>query len=118
MDFAEEALRALSGDHGDGVGNVIGGEDFGRVFRTAAGELRGYAAGTDSADADAMDAQVFSHAAAEALQSPLGGAVDAAASEGVFPCQGGDVDNVAGFALDHARYDGARNQEHAFEIGV
>src|SRR5262245_28040068 len=98
--------------------NIVSREDLGSVFGAAAGELRGHAAWAYGADTDAVAAQVFGHTTAETLEGPLGGAVDAASSEGVFPCERGDVDDVTVFALDHARNNGATDQKHAFEIGV
>src|SRR5882724_3143224 len=69
--FAEEALRALGGDHGDGVGDVLSGQDFAGVFWAATGKFSGDAAGTDSAYANVVGAQIFRHAAAEALHGPF-----------------------------------------------
>ena len=71
LHFAEETLRALGGDHSDGVRDVLGGEDFASVFRTAAGKFRGHAAGTDGADANTVAAQIFRHAAAQSLYGPF-----------------------------------------------
>ena len=109
MNFAKETLRALRGDHGDGVSDIVGGEDFGRVFRTASCKPGEYGAGADRADADAVAAEVFGHATAEALQSPFGGTVDSAAGKGTLPGLRGDIYDVAGLSLDHAGNNGARN---------
>ena len=54
VDFADETLRALDGQHGDGVGDVFSSEHFSGVLRPAAREFRGDTAGADSADADSI----------------------------------------------------------------
>jgi len=118
VDFAQEALRALAGDHGDGVSYIARVEDFRRVFRAAAGKFRGHAARAYGAHPNAVSAEVFGHAPAQALQRPFGGAVESTADERVFAGKGRDIDDVARFLLDHAGDDRAGDQEHAFQIGV
>src|SRR5262249_4275604 len=118
LDFAKEALRALGGDHGHSVGHVLRGQYFAWILGPAAGKLAKYAAGADGADANPIAAQVFRHAAAEALHGPLGSAIEPAAGEGVFSSQGADVDDVAGFSPNHGRNGGARQQEQTLQIGV
>src|SRR5258708_39924628 len=118
LDFAQEALRALGGDHGDGVGDVLRGEDFAGVFRPAAGKFSGHAARADGADANAVSAQILGHAAAEALYGPLRRAIKAAAGEGVFAGQRTDIDDVAGLARPPSGNNRAGNQEQTLQIGV
>ncbi len=71
MDFTQKTLRALADDHGDGMGDIVRGKHFGRVLGAAPGKFGGDAAGTDYADADAVFAQIFGHAAGKALQTPF-----------------------------------------------
>ena len=118
VDFADKALRALSGEHSDGVRNIIGSEDPGRILGASSGEFRGHAAGADDADADTVLAKILGHAAGEALQSPFGGAIQGAAGKGVFSGEGTDIDNVAAAALNHEGSDGAGNEEGALEICI
>jgi hypothetical protein len=79
LNFADEALLALGEEHFDDVGDVLGLEEFGGVFLGAVGEVGGDAAGADEADADAVFAEVYGHAAGEALQAPFGGAIEGGA---------------------------------------
>ena len=118
VDFADEALRALQREHGDGVRDVIRAENLGGIFGTASGEVGEDAAGADGADANAEGAEIFGHASRKTLKAPFRGAVERAASERIFPREGTDVDDVASAALNHERNDGTGDEKDAFEIGV
>jgi|SRR5579864_7111434 len=117
-DFADEALRGLGEEHGDGVGYVIGLEHFLGVLCGAMRKIRGDGAGANGGDADAVGAEIFGHGVAEAEQAPFGGAIGSAARHGVFSGEGADVDDVATRAREHSRDDGAADEEHSLEIGV
>jgi hypothetical protein len=111
----------LGDDHFYCVGYVFRGENLGGIFWAtggARGKACGYAAGTDDADTNAVFAEVFGHAGGKALEAPLRGAIDAAASEGVAASERADVDDVAGAALDHGRGYRAGDEEDALEICV
>src|SRR5882762_7378557 len=118
VNLAKEASRALRDNGFHGVGNIFGAQYFRRVFWAAAREFRGDAARTNHTDADAVFAEIFRHAAGKTDDTPFGGAIDAAASEGVFARQRTDVDDVARTPADHGRHDSAREEEDAFKIGV
>src|SRR5712692_3742924 len=63
LDFAQETLRALRGYHGDRMSDVLRRQYFGRILGAVTGKFRGHASGANHADAYAMSAQVFRHAA-------------------------------------------------------
>src|SRR5439155_12759447 len=112
------APRALGDDGFHGVGNIFRAQHFRRVLWATVGEIRGDASRADYTDADAVFPEIFRHAPGKTEDTPFGGAIDAAASEGVFSCQGTDVDDVARAAADHGRRHGAGNEKDALEIGI
>ena len=118
MDFAEEALRALGDNGGDGVSDIFGAQHFRRVFGAAAGKFGGYAARANHADADAMFTKIFGHTSGESEDAPFRSAINAAAGKGIFSCEGTDVNDIAATAADHGRHNGAGNEKNAFEIGI
>ena len=70
--FADERLRLLGDQHGDGMGNVFRLQHLLRVFAAAPRtEVGVHRAGTDDADANVVAAQLFRNAVAEPVQSPL-----------------------------------------------
>src|SRR6185437_682729 len=117
-DFADEALRGLGEEHGDGVGYVIGLEHFFCVLCGAMKKIGGDRAWANGCDADAVSAEVFGHAISEAEQAPFGGAIGSAAGHGVFSSEGTDVDDVATRAREHSGDDGAADEEHSLKIRV
>src|SRR5579864_8868889 len=117
-DFADEALRGLGEEHGNGVGYVIGLEHFFGVLCGAMRKIGGDGAGANGSDTDAVGAEIFGHAIGEAEQAPFGGAIGSAAGHGIFSGEGADVDDVAAPAREHSGNDGAADEEHSLEIGV
>lgn len=114
-------MGTLGDDHFYGVGYVFRGENLGGIFWAtcgAGGKASGYAAGANDADANAVLSEIFGHAGGKALKAPFGGAIDAAAGEGIAASERADVDDVAGAALDHCRDNRAGDEKNAFEICV
>src|SRR5437588_2704313 len=118
VNLAQETPRALRDNGFHGVGNIFGAQHFRRVLWAAAGEFRGDAARADHTNADTAFPEIFRHAAGKTDDTPFGGAIDAAASEGAFAGQRTDVDDVAQATADHGRHHSAREQEDALKIGV
>src|SRR5437016_9185672 len=118
VNLTPEASRALRDDGFHGVSDVFGRQRLRSVLRAARGEFRGDASRADHADADAVLAEIFRHAAGKPDDAPLGSTIDSAASEGIFSGQRADVDDVARAAADHGRRHGAGNEKDALEIGV
>jgi len=71
------------------VGNIFRLSTFEASFATAPGEKSvADAARTNHPHANAVFAEIFRHAAGKTEDTPFGGAIDAATSEGVFAGEG------------------------------
>jgi hypothetical protein len=111
-------LRSLGDDHLDNVGDVVGLEHAVFVLAGMRAELCVYGSGTDDANADVVLAEFFGDRIAETVESPFGGGINGSVREWVFAGDGGDVDDVAGLALDHHGSEGADGIEHGAQVSV
>ena len=118
LDLADEALGALRDHGGNSVGHVIRRQSLGWVFTSWAGKFGNHAARANHRYAYAVASQVFGHAGGQAMNTPLGSAIQPAAGKGVVARQRADVDNVPGPATNHGGHDGAGHQEDTLQIGV
>src|SRR5436309_259114 len=117
VNLTQEASRALRNDGFHGVSDVLRRQRLRGVLCAARREFRGDASRANHADANAVLAEIFRHAAGKPDDAPLGRAIDSAAGKGVFSGQRADVDNVPRAAADHGRRHSAGNEKYALKIG-
>src|SRR5207302_725309 len=118
VNLTQEASRALRNDGFHCVSDVLRRQRLRGVLCAARREFRGDASRANHADANAVLAEIFRHAAGKPDDAPLGRAIDSAAGKGVFSGQRTDVDNVPRAAADHGRRHSAGNEKYALKIGV
>src|SRR4051794_29504283 len=127
-DMAGDEPRLLGGEEQDGGGDVLGLAETPERRATADlrellvveanAHLRAQVAGRHRVHRDLAGAELARERAREAVEGCLRRAVDGQAAVARHPGDGGDVDDPAGTAGEHAANDGARHLDGRSDVQV
>src|SRR5207302_4049791 len=100
------------------MGDVVWLQHLGQVLARVRTEICLRRTGTNERYANVVPAQLFCGGNAETVQTPFRRRVGGAIRERILASDGGDIDDVAATAPDHARYKGRHAVVHAAQVGV